>query len=194
MNMCRVRLTCLLVLVAAVMVTRSSFALVMTFEDAQNGARFPRLEVYRESGLAVRSYCDNGWFGDLYHLNPTGIGVWFSAPDDYIRLFRDGGGRFDLNSFDFMTHGPTNPRWLRTSAGAFQYLPLVPWQHLTFLGPEFSNLSFVDIGTAFGYTAVDNITCTPNPIIPVPEPGSLALVAVGVGLLALLRGWAGRSR
>ena len=158
----------------------TGMATSMTF-DAGPAGPLPFGGTYAENGMVVTSYSDNAQIGTPLGVNPTGNGLYFHGVDQYVEFAMVDGSTFDLNSFDFLTNGFTDNRWVEASSGAFQYLPgVVDWQTFTFAGTGFQSIEWFRVGTPWFATEMDNVNFTSSEPSPVPEPATFTLMSVGL--------------
>jgi len=143
MNKQIVRLLSTVGLVLALSATAASS--VMQFETTPHA--LPSGTTYEESGMVLTSYSDSASVGyDPLTWNPTGGALYFASTGRYVEFRMADQSRFNLNSFDFMTNGYTDARWIETSTGWSENLPGVHLQTFNFSGPNYSNIDWFRVG------------------------------------------------
>jgi hypothetical protein len=180
----------LLVIICLNLVAASStIAGVVTFDTfsfSQPAIPFPYDSVYTENGMMVISRSHYAGLGDNFHspfvVSVTSNTVYFHGVDEYIEFRLVNGSRFNLLSLDLFTNGYSG-RTLETSAAANLALPNDSG-HVSFSGPEYSNLEWFRARTSWFATELDNITFSSA----IPIPSSLLLFGSGlVGLIGIRR-------
>lgn len=178
-------------------------ATTVTFEDVAAGV-LPFGGTYTENGMKVTSYSDYSQIGDPLGWNPTGNALYFHGEFQYVEFSMTDGSLFNLLSFDFLTNGSSNVRWIETSktssdpnerlylngvtsiyAGTWIYVGTL--DNLTFSSTEFQDIGWFRIVSAGRATEMDNVVfelSSANDSVPIPEPSTIILL--GIGILGLI--------
>ncbi len=140
-------------------------------------------ETYTESDMVVKSYSHYSSIADHLGWNPSGNALYFHGTNEYVEFRMVDNSKFDLISFDLLTNGHTNLRFVETSLGIHQNLPGVRFQTFSFSGDSFQGIEWFRVGTPWFATEIDNVNFTPTPV-----PASIFLFGTGlVGLFGVAR-------
>jgi hypothetical protein len=135
----------------------TSQASTITFETVPHGTPLPFDGTYSECGMIVTSKSYNCSIRILANGNGTNW-LRFYGGDQYIEFKMEDGSKLNLCSFDFLTNGYTNSRWLETSSGEFITLPgYTSVTTIPFSGPGYVGLEWFRVGTPGYWTYIDNI-------------------------------------
>jgi cysteine-rich repeat protein len=164
---------------------------VMNFTSAQQGA-IAFGGTYTESGLVATSQSHYSSIGDPIG-GSTNKALYFHGTNEYILFNLADGSNFDLLSFDFLTNGFGNVRWLETSAGVHISLPgYTTWTTIPFSGASYSDIQWFKIGTPWYATEVDNV----NFRVKTTTPLTIDITGSGAGSILTDTGtlaWNGNS-
>jgi hypothetical protein len=135
----------------------TSQASTITFDTVPHGTPLPFDGTYSECGMIVTSKSYNCSIRILANGNGTNW-LRFYGGDQYIEFKMEDGSKLNLCSFDFLTNGYTNSRWLETSSGEFITLPgYTSVTTIPFSGPGYVGLEWFRVGTPGYWTYIDNI-------------------------------------
>ncbi len=158
----------------------SSFAAQGT-GDKQRGAAF---------SLSTLGFENIGFSYDMRHSNTA-------AGDEVVQVSTDGVNFSDLASFSTNNNGAAQPLWFNGRSVDLSALPLGDNQaSLTFrvvatFAPGTASYAVSNTSGTYGTTGTwrfDMVTVSGTPIVALPEPGSVLLLLVGLGLLVGLAG------